>query len=259
MNPVEGLTALILAGNRAGRTDPMAAAAGISHKALLPVGGTPMILHVIRALRACPAVSRIVVSTERADILASLPEARTVLVRPSAASPSRSVSACVEEFGMPLLVTTADNALLTSEILQSFLSRVPDEADAAAAVARSEVIRAAYPDTSRTWIRMRDGNFSGCNLFLLRTPDASRAVDFWQRLEQQRKSPLAMARTIGPSALFRYAFKTLTMTAAVRLLDLRTGARLAVVELPFADAAVDVDKPADLLLVDKVFADRKAA
>ena len=94
---------------------------------------------------------------------------------------------------------------------------------------------------------------------MLRTPDASRAVDFWQRLEQQRKSPLAMARTIGPSALFRYAFKILTMTAAVRLLDRRTGARLAVVELPFADAAVDVDKPADLLLVDKVFADRKAA
>jgi GTP:adenosylcobinamide-phosphate guanylyltransferase len=259
MTPDKGLTALILAGNRRGKIDPMAAAAGVSHKALLPVDGTPMILHVIRALQACPAVHRIIVSTERTDILSSFVEAHTILIRPSATSPSRSVAASLLEFGAPLLVTTADHALLTPEILQSFLSQAPDEADAAAGVARSDVIRAVYPNTRRTWLRMRDGDFSGCNLFLLRTLNASRAVDFWQRLEQQRKSPVAMARTIGLAALFRYAFKTLTMRAAVRLLGHRTGTKLAIVELLFADAAVDVDKAADLLLVDKTFAERRAA
>jgi 2-phospho-L-lactate guanylyltransferase (CobY/MobA/RfbA family) len=218
-----------------------------------------MILHVIKALRASPAIHRIVVATERLDMLAPFAEARTIAVRPSATSPSRSVAAILSEFGTPLLVTTADHALLTPEILQSFLSRIPDEADAAAGVARSGVIRAAYPDTRRTWMRMRDGDFSGCNLFLLRTAEAGRAVDFWQRLEGQRKSPLAMARTIGPATLVRYAFKRLTMEAAVRLLERRAHAKLAVVELPFADAAVDVDKPADLLLVDKAFAERRAA
>ncbi len=259
MTPGDGLTALILAGNRRGRIDPMAAAAGVSHKALLPVDGTPMILHVIRALQACPAVHRIIVSTEPSDILAAFAEARTILVRPSAASPSRSVAASLLEFGTPLLVTTADHALLTPEILQSFLSQTPDEADATAGVARSDVIRVAYPTTRRTWLRMRDGDFSGCNLFLLRTPSASRAVDFWQRLEQKRKSPVAMVRIIGLTALFRYLFKSLTMQAAVRLLGRRVGAKLAIVELPFADAAVDVDKPSDLLLVDKTFAKRQAA
>jgi GTP:adenosylcobinamide-phosphate guanylyltransferase len=259
MTPSGGVTALILAGNRAGGADPMAAAAGVSHKALLPVGGTPMILHVIRALQASPAIGRIVVTTERPDILASFAEAGAIMMRPSASSPSRSVAASLLEFGTPLLVTTADHALLTPEILHAFLSRIPDGADAVAGVARSGVIRAAYPHTRRTWMRMRDGDFSGCNLFLLRTPDAGRAVDFWQRLEGQRKSPLAMARTIGPATLVRYAFKLLTMAAAVRLLGRRTGTTLAVVELPFADAAVDVDKPADLLLADQAFADRRAA
>jgi GTP:adenosylcobinamide-phosphate guanylyltransferase len=259
MTPGRGLTALILAGNRRDKIDPMAAAAGVSHKALLPVDGTPMILHVIRALQACPAVHRIIVSAERTDLLASFAEARTILIRPSAPSPSRSVAASLLEFGVPLLVTTADHPLLTPAILQSFFSQSPDHVDATAGVARSEVIRAAYPNTRRTWLRMRDGDFSGCNLFLLRTPDASRAVDFWQRLEQQRKSPIAMVRTIGLAALFRYAFKILTMQAAVRLLERRMGAKLAIVELPFADAAVDVDKPADLLLVDKTFAERRVA
>jgi hypothetical protein len=68
-----------------------------------------------------------------------------------------------------------------------------------------------------------------------------------------------MVRIIGLTALFRYLFKNLTMQAAVRLLGRRIGAKVAIVELPFADAAVDVDKPSDLLLVDKTFAKRKAA
>jgi GTP:adenosylcobinamide-phosphate guanylyltransferase len=259
MTPFDGLTALILAGNREGRTDPMAEAAGVSHKALLPIAGAPMILHVIRALRASNLIQRIVVSSERADILSPFAEAGAVLIRPSATSPSRSVAAAVSEFGTPLLVTTADHALLTPEILQSFLSRIPEQSDAAAGVARSGVVRAIYPNTQRSWIRLRDGDFSGCNLFFLQTPNAGRAVDFWQRLEGQRKSPFAMARIIGLTTLLQYSLRILTMKRAVRLLSRRIDASLAIVELPFADAAVDVDKPADLLLADETISKRRAA
>ena len=47
------MNALILAGSR-GPDDPMARAAGVSHKALLPVAGVPMLLRVVEALRALP-------------------------------------------------------------------------------------------------------------------------------------------------------------------------------------------------------------
>ncbi len=259
MTHSEPVTALILAGSRAGRADPMAVRVGVSHKALLPVDGTPMILRVIRALQACPAIGRIVVSSERLDILAGFPEADGVLVRRSKPSPSRSVAAIFKEFGPALLVTTADHALLTREIVECFLAKAPFEADATAAVAQSNVIRAAHPTTQRTWMRLRDGDFSGCNLFLLRTEHAIRAVTFWQKLEEQRKSPFAMARMIGLSAVVRYALKILTMEKATRLLSRRAGALLAVTVLPIADAAIDVDKPADLSLVEKILAARRAA
>ena len=59
-----GVTALVLAGQRRG-TDPMAAAAGVSHKALLPVAGVPMLLRVVSALRSTPGIARIVVSIDK--------------------------------------------------------------------------------------------------------------------------------------------------------------------------------------------------
>lgn len=253
------LTVLVLAGSRQGAADPMAVAAHVSHKALLPVAGTPMLLRVVRALRASPAVGRIIVSSERTDLLEGYAEAADTLSIRAAASPSRSVAAALAAFGTPLLVTTADHALLSPAILADFLSRAPIGADAVAAVARADVIRAGFPETERTWIRLRDGHFSGCNLFLLRSAQARHAVAFWQRLEERRKSPLAMAWLIGPRALIGYALRILTLEDASRLLSRRTGAALAVTALSHADAAIDVDKPADLELVERTLAARAAA
>ncbi len=265
-------TVLVLAGRRQGRADPLAAAAGVANKALLPLAGTPMILHVLAALQGCPALGRIIVSAEPGDrILERAGSPPGVEERASGPSPSGSVAAALAEFGAPLLVTTADHALLTPEMLAFLLAAVPDGpdldgahlggtplggADAVAAVARSDTVLAAYPGAQRTWLRFRGGAFSGCNLFLLRTPAASRAVAFWQQVEGHRKQPLAMARLVGATGLLGYALRLLTLPGAVRLLERRVGARLAAVELPFADAAIDVDKPADLLLVEQALAQR---
>ncbi|GAB0120008.1 NTP transferase domain-containing protein [Acidisoma sp. 7E03] len=253
------LTVLVLAGSRQGAADPMAIAAQVSHKALLPIAGTPMLLRVIRALRATPAVGRIILSCERTDLLDGRTEAADVITIRAEASPAASVAAALRDYGTPLLVTTADHALLSPAILADFLAQAPQSADAIAAVARAEVVRAGFPETRRTWIRLRDGDFSGCNLFLLRHPRAASAVAFWRRLEHERKRPLAMARLIGPRALLAYLLRLLTLDGAARLLSRRVGATLAAIPLSHADAAIDVDKPADLDLVEKTLAARAAA
>lgn len=244
------VTALVLAGQRHG-TDPMAAAGGVSHKALLPVAGVPMLLRVLAALRATPGIGRIVVSIERPEVtLKDLDGLEDVVLRPSGASPARSSAAALAEFGTPLLVTTADHALLTPAMVTHLLEAAPREAAALAALARRETVLAEFPGSQRTWLRFRDGAFSGCNLFLLNRHEAQGVLRFWQLLEQQRKQPLAMARMLGPWTLLRYALRSLTLGGALRILERRCAARLAVVEMPFGAAAVDVDKPSDLVLVE---------
>ena len=248
-----GVTALVLAGRRKGGPDPMATAAGVSHKALLPVAGAPMLLRVVSALRASPAVGRIAVSIEAPEeTLSGVDGLEGVLLRAAAASPARSTAAALDEFGAPLLVATADHALLTPAMVGHFVSAVPEGVAAAAALARSGTVLAAYPEARRTWLRFRDGAFSGCNLFLLAEAEgAARAVAFWRRVEAERKRPLAMARLLGPLTLLRFALGRLALRDALDALERRCGgARLAAVEMPFADAAVDVDKPDDLALAE---------
>lgn len=256
-----GVTALVLAGQRGG-TDPLAATRGVSHKALLPVAGVPMLLRVVAALRATPAIGRIVVSIERPETtLIALEGLSGVILRPAGASPARSAAAILEEFGTPLLVTTADHALLSAAMVTHLLNAAPPEAAAFAALARRETVLLEFPETRRSWLRMRDGAFSGCNLFLLTRPEAARVVGFWQKLEQHRKQPLVMAWMLGLLPLLHYALGLMTLQDAARALEQRCAVRLGFVEMPFGAAAVDVDKPSDLALAEKALrpADRSPA
>ena len=87
------MNALILAGSR-GPDDPMAKAAGVSHKALLPVAGVPMLLRVVETLRATPGIARIYVCIEdervvlQVPALAALHRDRALEILPAADSPA---------------------------------------------------------------------------------------------------------------------------------------------------------------------------
>lgn len=256
------LTALVLAGTRAGG-DPLAEYAGVSHKALIEVGGRTMVERVVEALAALAEIERIVVAIERPELLAGLAGlapprcAKPLETMPTEpGGPSATVAAALRVLGVPLLVTTADNALLETAWLSEFLAAIPAEVDLAAALARRDAVEAAAPDTRRTWLRFADGDHSGCNLFLLARPKAANAIAFWQTLEGERKRPLRMVRRLGWTFALRYALGRLSMAAAAaRLGELAGGgARFAIVALRDGRAAIDVDKPDDLDLVRRLVA-----
>ncbi|PAX08376.1 GTP--adenosylcobinamide-phosphate guanylyltransferase [Sphingomonas lenta] len=237
------MKAVVLAGSRPGAVDPVAAYAGVAHKALIELDGATLLARVVEALRGagCEAA----VSANAPEVVAQA-ERLGLPVLPTEAGPSASVGRALVELGTPLLVTTADHALLEPEWVRRFVVDVPANADVAVLLARRESIEAALPGTRRTYLRFADGNWSGCNLFLLRTPAAARAIDLWRLVEADRKRPWRIVRRFGLRMLMRYLLGRLTLAAAVARLGELAGVRAAVVESPFGLAAVDVDKPEDL-------------
>ena len=254
MSAADGLNALVLAGSRSGG-DALATHAGVSHKALIEIGGRTMVERVVAALAAVPQVRRIVIAIDRPDVLEPLVGLRApqcpkpAATMPAAASPSASVARALEREGTPLLVTTADHALLEPEWLQEFLDACPPQADVVAALARKETVLARTPGTQRTYLRFADGEFSGCNLFFFQRPAAAGVVRLWQELEAHRKSPLKMMLRLGAGTALRYRLGQLRLQDALARLQALSGANVRIVELADGRAAIDVDKPADLELV----------
>ena len=255
-------TALILAGSR-GPNDPVARLAGQTHKALVPVAGVPMLLRVVRTLRQAPMIGRLVVCIDRPtftqlnEIIAAELGPDVGLVEPST-TPSASVRRALEELkdALPLLVTTADNALLSPQMIEHFCAAVPADADLAVAVATETTIRRAYPDSIRTYYRFGGEGYSGCNLFLARTPAVMKIAAFWSEMERHRKRPWRLVAAFGPLTLLRFLLGLLDLGAATRRLSAIVGATVRAVEMPFAEAAIDIDKPADLILAERILAQR---
>ncbi|ALL13234.1 nucleotidyltransferase family protein [Caulobacter henricii] len=248
MSASEGIfQALVLAGSRGG-TDPVAAYAGVSHKGLIVLGGETLLTRVIRALDQAGA-TRIGVSTSDIAVVEALADLAKSSPLPAAGGPSQSVHDAASLMGTPLLVTTVDHALLQAEWITEFLAKAPADADIAVLMAPEAVVRAAAPETKRTYWRFRDGGYSGCNLFLLKTETALNAVAFWRKAEALRKQPWKIAALLGPVMLVRYLLGLMTIDETLERLGRAAGVKAAIVRSSYGLAAVDVDKPSDLDLV----------
>jgi len=122
-------TAVVLAGDR-GSMDPVARAAGVSSKSLTPVGGRPMVLRVLDALEAAREVEEIVLcgpaksAWEQDKELPVRVGSGKVRWLQSQATPSSSTYHAMQSLQdrTPVLVTTADHALLTAEMVDYFCS-----------------------------------------------------------------------------------------------------------------------------------------
>src|SRR6187399_329860 len=64
--PDRPAVAIVLAGQRNGAVNPLAVRAGVSHKCLVPIGGKPLIAHVLGTLVALPELAEIRISVESA-------------------------------------------------------------------------------------------------------------------------------------------------------------------------------------------------
>lgn len=246
-------SALILAGSR-GASDPVAEAAGVPHKAFAEVAGRPMIAWVSDALAACSEIGQIAVCAP--SDLSVLPELRRISTGPS---PAASVLKGIDTLGSPMLITTADNPLLSTATVNDFLAKTEaNTADVTAGLAPRRVVDQAGNPGRRTYLKFRDGAYSGCNLFAVARPEGRAAIDFWCNVEADRKQPWRMAGKIGLTTLGLYLAGRLTLDGAVGAVAKRAGCRAAAIRLDDPYAAHDVDKPEDLAFAERVLTQRLA-
>lgn len=236
---------IILAGQRAGVVDPLCEDAGVSHKAEIPVAGTPMLERVISALSEAGLKDSLYISGYSGSDLKQVSNGE---------GPADSVALGLQEIDQyPCIVTTCDHALLTAEMVHSFV-RGAEQAgtDICVGLATETTIQAEYPETKRTYLRFADEAVSGCNLFYIANADGLKAIAFWQSVQHLRKNPLKLAKKVGVGIGLKYAAGRLSLKGAFDYAADRIGITAAPVLMPFAEAAIDVDKPSDLELVEAI-------
>jgi GTP:adenosylcobinamide-phosphate guanylyltransferase len=248
-------TALLLAGSRP-EGDPLASSMMLGHKALIPVGGEPMILRPLRALLDSSRVSEVIVLTQNPEDLRSvLPDDARISIRASrgtiAATIAELIGAHTAKF--PVLVTTADHALLDPAMIAAFTAKAAG-ADLAIGVVERRAMIARFPQAKRTWLSFRGGSYSGANLFAFGSSQVLPAIEHWRSVEQKRKKGWRVLAAIGPALLLGAVLRMRTLDQSVASVGRKLGLSIRAVEMTDPIAAIDVDKPEDHALVEAILA-----
>ena len=251
-------TAILLAGARPG-SDPFAAAHGTDLKPLIPVLGVPMVARVATTLLASDKVGEIRVLTQQpARIAEALPEDARLKLGTSDGTIAQTIQRILADpqTQYPLIVTTADHALLTPAMIADFLTKA-DGADVAVGLVERKNLLGRLPESKRTWLKFRGGAYSGANLFALGGPEAARAVELWRSVEQDRKKGLKMVAALGPTLLVGSILRLRSLQGTLDKVGKKIGLTIRAVEMDDPLASVDVDKQVDHELVTAILKGEK--
>ncbi len=240
----QGFTIIILAAQRNGRLDPLAEAAGVTHKCLVPIRGRPLLAHVLAALAGVEGIAdiRIAVEAGADEKLRGVAEAAGLPVRftPAADNIADSIYAAAEGVTGPIVVTTADNVLLTPYAVGEVTARLSAGDDIVVAFARKEDIQAAHPEAQRNFYEFRDGGFSNCNLYGL-SQRGLKGAEAFRSGGQFMKNPIRIAHAFGIFNLLLMRFGWVTTEQAMNRIGRRLGVTVSRVILADGAHAVDVD------------------
>jgi len=258
---------LILAGKRDGQLDPMAADAGVSHKCRVPICGKALVQWVLEA--AVPAFSknRILISVHDRAAIADLPrvselEASGRLIICDAQSGIvESVEHAAAQSGnncWPLIITTADNVLVTPELMRDLHSdAMAGDGDAVIVLSTREAIQAAHPEGQRRFYEFSDVAVSNCNLFWLRDARALKAAEAFRQGGQFIKTKGRIAKAFGLINLVRFRLGWWDMETAFGAISRALKTRVVPYIAEDGAYAVDVDNPRTYAIAEILLKRRK--
>jgi len=114
-----------------------------------------------------------------------------------------------------------------------------------------------FPDARKTFVRLRDGVFTGGSLVLMRPSAFATARPVIERAIRARKRPWDLARLFGPATVVAL----LTGRAEIGALEARVvriaGIRARAVICHDPEIGLDVDRPEDLAAMERYLAARR--
>ncbi len=249
-------TAIVLAGSRPGR-DAFAERYGAELKALIPVAGEPMVLRPVRALLGSERIGNVIILAQDPERIAKVvPQDPRIKLRKSDETIANTMlQICLDrQTDWPLLVTTADHALLDSPTIGEFCSAA--NGDISIGVVERRTLLQRFPNARRTWLKFRGGAYTGANLFALQSPKVAGAVELWRSVESERKKGWRVVSLLGPFVLVGTLLRLLSIDGALAHLGRKLGLTIAAVRLSNPVAGVDVDKAADHELAEAIIEGR---
>lgn len=241
--------ALILAGGET--SESLHELSGETYEAFITIDGRPMVTYVADILANSPCVERIFIVGPRAELShCNFPENSILIQGGKSLLETIQIGMAAVDQAKKTLVLTCDIPLITEAAVRHFLqSCQKNEADFYYPIVEKECSEHCYPGNERTYVRLKEGAFTGGNIFLVNPRIVPACLKQAEYILENRKKPFKLCQFLGILFVLQFLFGKLKLKTVERRVSQLLHIRGAVIQSPFAEVGLDVDKPSDLMLV----------
>jgi len=243
--------ALILAGMK--EKGPLEIVEKVDNKALIMINGRPMIEYIVDALNNSENIDKIIVVGPKNELHPYIGKKVEEILNPGN-SILENMERGLNFFNSDdnLLILTSDIPLITPEAIDEFLNICTKRKLCIGyPIITKENIIKKYPETERTYVKMKEGILCGGNIVFFKSEVFFQNKELIQGLFNNRKNNLKNAKILGLKCILKFLFKTLTIEDAEKRVTDIIGYNSGAVMVSYPEIMIDLDKPSDLKLIRK--------
>ncbi len=244
------LDAIVIAGSD--NSGPLRDCSNESYEAMIRIGTKPMVRYVIDALKESGTVRRIVVAGPK-QLEAVLTDDCVSVVQTKYGIIENALKAMEHvDTSAPVLIATCDIPLLTPQAVANFVEfSLKHKADFFYPIVSMDEVFHRFPDIKRTSAKLREGRFTGGNLFIVNPEIVPQSAEKAREFVDCRKSPVKLCRILGFKFVVKFILNMLTIPELENKVSEVLGISVKAIITNYPEIGIDVDKPSDYQIVSE--------
>jgi GTP:adenosylcobinamide-phosphate guanylyltransferase len=249
------MDAIVIAGGIPKPNDPLYAYSNGDSKALIDVAGKPMVQWVLDALGEAKHVDNVILIglSAKSGLTCKKPVHHVSNQGRMLANIIAGVNTSLglNKNNKYVLIVSSDIPALTGGMVDWLVNTsMQTQDDLYYGVCPREVMEKRFPDSRRTYTRLKDMEVCGADINLIHVSMISEhLLNTWEALMGNRKSPFRQAGIVGMGTLFALLTRRDTLEEMAQRISKRIGIKGHAIIWPYAEGAMDIDKPHQLELL----------
>jgi len=146
-----------------------------------------------------------------------------------------------------MLIVSADiPSILPEQVDWVVRTAMQTDKDVYYNVVKQEVMEKRFPGSNRSYVHLKDMDVCGGDMNVIRSSLVASSEALWEEIIASRKNALKQAALIGYDTLLLLLLRLINLENAVKKVTKRLKLTAEVLVSPYAEVAMDVDKPHQL-------------
>ena len=256
--------AIITAGGKPSKDDVLYDSAKGDFKVLINIAGKTILQWVLDAINQSKSINHIVIvgMSDVAGINSMLPvtfvEAQDNLLKNIEAGINKILE--IDRSAKEVMLISGDLPGINGAMIDWLAGVIENNGHQFYyPIIERSLMKKSFPGAERTYVRMKEGEFCGGDLMGIHTSMLKKNDLRGRKLVESRKNPLKQAMILGLDMCVRLAAGRLSLDRDVPIICKRLGINGKAIISPYAEIAMDIDKPHHLTVMEKYLTSKKEA